>query len=165
MTKIYAIEERYYNNHNITTYETYASWVEAIDIRSNESDTQGRDLSASVYEIEEGQEWRIERKYYGRDYHDHFLVTTEEVDEDGDIIREETYPDPISAVGVEYWSVEEVWAEKDNNGHLTLLAPATDEKPEPEDGGEVIIAYSDGVELSLTEEEASVPPSMYQDFE
>ena len=64
---------------------------------------------------------------------------------------------------MEQFQLEEVWAEINKNGKLIWLASGDDDKPEAENNGEVVRAWSDDDNMYKSEEDANnmCAPSQY----
>lgn len=74
---------------------------------------------------------------------------------------EERLPElALSSVSVDHWRLREVWAERQADGELVYLADGYEDKPESENGGEVVEAWADDDLVYETREEgasANVP--------
>jgi hypothetical protein len=142
------------------SYKLFDNFGDAAAFLDNEADhtniilpddrkiTIGK-ISKSIEEIEQ----------YIADYPDSFDFDVDSEDAILSLLEEEGED---SHEDVSFWRGREVWAERSGDCY-TYLAEAEDDKPEAEEGGEVVLAWSDGDEIYETQEElaSANAPSYY----
>lgn len=126
MKKIYTISSCNFENKKFYFFENRKDWEKKISSMSYQEDGRGGGITVAIYEVPNNAYIYIEnnRGWTGKEYHGRriyadnptLMMTTGEMDEDGDEIAEEV-GSPIDQETVDYWCVRKIEdAEDDSHG-------------------------------------------------